>query len=104
MFRKTSLLQAASIFATLTVGLAEASNTLPAASSWDEALNTLTGYAFDPLPIGPAGKILPIVYIVVGGLMFFCDEDPSKRVFAAILFAVGLVIEAANHLVWLFPR
>jgi len=105
MLRRISLLEVFIILTPLTGGLAEASSMQPAAqstSSWDEVANTLICCALHPLAIGPAAKILPIVAIVVGGLMFAFTEDPSKRLLAGIVFAAGMLIGAANFLVWLF--
>ena len=46
---------------------------------------------------------LSLVAIVVAGLTFAFGEGGSKRVFAGVLFGVGMAIAAVNFLAWLFP-
>ena len=46
---------------------------------------------------------IPIVALVVGGLMFAYSEGGSKKVFAGIVFGLGMALGAANFMAWLFP-
>ena len=48
-------------------------------------------------------KGLSLVAIVVGGLMFAFGEGGNKRMFAGIVFGIGMAIAAVNFLSWLFP-
>ena len=41
--------------------------------------------------------------IVVGGLMFAFGEGQSKKVFAGIVFGIGMAVGAVNFMAWLFP-
>ena len=52
---------------------------------------------------GPIARGLSLVAIVVGGLMFAYGEGQSKRVFAGIVFGIGMAIGAVNFMAWLFP-
>jgi type IV secretory pathway VirB2 component (pilin) len=52
---------------------------------------------------GPIAKGLNLVAIVVGSLMFAFSEGGNKRVFAGIVFGIGMAIAAVNFLNWLFP-
>jgi len=45
---------------------------------------------------------LSLVAIVVAELTFAFGAGGSKRVFAGVLFGVGMAIAAANFLSWLF--
>ncbi len=65
---------------------------------WDNAVNVLK-QAFT----GPIATGLSLVAIVVGGLMFAFGEGQSKRVFAGIVFGIGMAIGAVNFMAWLFP-
>jgi type IV secretory pathway VirB2 component (pilin) len=67
-------------------------------SPWENAVQQLQN-AFT----GPIAKGLCLVAIVVGGLMFAFGEGGNKRMFAGILFGVGMAIAAVNFLAWLFP-
>jgi len=71
---------------------------LAQASPWENAVNVLQ-IAFT----GPIARGLSLVAIVVGGLMFAYGEGQSKRVFAGILFGIGMAIGAVNFMGWLFP-
>jgi type IV secretion system protein TrbC len=71
---------------------------LAQASPWENAVNVLQ-IAFT----GPIARGLSLVAIVVGGLMFAYGEGQSKRVFAGILFGIGMAIGAVNFMAWLFP-
>lgn len=67
-------------------------------SPWENAVNVLE-IAFT----GPIARGLSLVAIVVGGLMFAYGEGQSKRVFAGIVFGIGMAIGAVNFMAWLFP-
>jgi type IV secretory pathway VirB2 component (pilin) len=58
---------------------------------WDTAVNVLK-QAFT----GPIATGLSLVAIVIGGLMFAFGEGQSKRVFAGIIFGIGMAVGAAN--------
>lgn len=80
-----------------------AAPTLPALhqalSPWDAAVVCCTDSPF----VGPVGQILGVVAIVVGGLLFAFAKGESKQVLAGIVFGLGMLIWAANFVVWLFP-
>jgi len=65
---------------------------------WENAVSTLQD-SFT----GPIAKGLSLVAIVVGGLMFAFGEGQSKRVFAGIVFGIGMAVGAVNFMAWLFP-
>ena len=67
-------------------------------SPWENAVTQLQN-AFT----GPIAKGLSLVAIVVGGLMFAFGEGGNKRMFAGIVFGIGMAIAAVNFLSWLFP-
>lgn len=67
-------------------------------SPWENAVQQLQT-AFT----GPIAKGLSLVAIVVGGLMFAFGEGGNKRMFAGIVFGIGMAIAAVNFLSWLFP-
>src|SRR5437660_6529288 len=67
-------------------------------SPWENAVQVLQT-AFT----GPIARGLSLVAIVVGGLMFAFGEGGNKRVFAGIVFGIGMAIAAVNFLSWLFP-
>jgi type IV secretion system protein TrbC len=67
-------------------------------SPWESAVTQLQN-AFT----GPIAKGLSLVAIVVGGLMFAFGEGGNKRMFAGIVFGIGMAIAAVNFLSWLFP-
>lgn len=67
-------------------------------SPWENAVEVLKS-AFT----GPIARGLSLVAIVIGGLMFAFDEGHSKKMFAGILFGVGMAIGAVNFMGWLFP-
>lgn len=77
----------------LTVFLFQSGN-----SPWENAVQQLQT-AFT----GPIAKGLSLVAIVVGGLMFAFGEGGNKRMFAGIVFGIGMAIAAVNFLSWLFP-
>lgn len=77
----------------LTVFLLQSGN-----SPWENAVQQLQT-AFT----GPIAKGLSLVAIVVGGLMFAFGEGGNKRMFAGIVFGIGMAIAAVNFLSWLFP-
>lgn len=68
------------------------------ADPWDTAVNVLK-QAFT----GAIATGLSLVAIVIGGLMFAFGEGQSKRVFAGIIFGIGMAVGAANFMAWLFP-
>ena len=65
---------------------------------WDNAVNVLKTAFTGPIATG-----LSLVAIVVGGLMFAFGEGQSKRVFAGIVFGIGMAVGAVNFMAWLFP-
>jgi hypothetical protein len=104
MLHKKSVFQAAMILSgPVTSRLAAAAGTRASTqpiSPWDVAVNSLI-YAPDPVVTGLASAVVPIVAIGVGGLMFAFTKDKAERPSAAILFAAGVLIGAANILVCL---
>ncbi len=82
----------------LTSALAIASSAFAQISPWETAVNNLqTSFT------GPIAKGLSLVALVVGGLMFAYSEGGSKKVFAGIVFGLGMALGAANFMAWLFP-
>jgi type IV secretion system protein TrbC len=71
---------------------------LQTGSPWEMAVTQLQN-AFT----GPIARGLSLVAIVVGGLMFAFGEGSSKRMFAGIVFGIGMAVAAVNFLTWLFP-
>jgi type IV secretion system protein TrbC len=71
---------------------------LQTGSPWETAVTQLQN-AFT----GPIARGLSLVAIVVGGLMFAFGEGSSKRMFAGIVFGIGMAVAAVNFLTWLFP-
>lgn len=65
---------------------------------WDNAVKVLQTAFTGPIATG-----LSLVAIVVGGLMFAFGEGQSKRVFAGIVFGIGMAVGAVNFMAWLFP-
>src|SRR5258708_35852513 len=67
-------------------------------SPWESAVQQLQT-AFT----GTIARGLSLVAIVVGGLMIAFGAGGNKRVFAGIVFGIGMAIAAVNFLSWLFP-
>lgn len=67
-------------------------------SPWENAVNVLQTAFTTTIARG-----LSLIAIVVGGLMFAFGEGESKRMFAGILFGVGMAMAAVNFMAWLFP-
>ena len=67
-------------------------------SPWENAVNALKTSFTGPIATG-----LSLVAIVVGGLMFAFGEGQSKKVFAGIVFGIGMAVGAVNFMAWLFP-
>src|ERR1017187_7934110 len=66
-------------------------------SPWETAVNNLqTSFT------GPIAKGLSLIAIVIGGLTFAYSEGGSKKVFAGIVFGIGMALSAAAFLTWLF--
>jgi type IV secretory pathway VirB2 component (pilin) len=65
---------------------------------WDNAVNVLKTAFTGPIATG-----LSLVAIVIGGLMFAFGEGQSKKVFAGIVFGIGMAVGAVNFMAWLFP-
>src|SRR5260370_38991798 len=68
-------------------------------SPWENAVNVLQQAFTSTIARG-----LSLVAIVVSGLTFAFGEGGSKRVFAGVLFGVGMALAAVNFLAWLFPH
>ena len=66
-------------------------------SPWESAVQQLQT-AFT----GTIARGLSLVAIVVGGLMFAFGEGQSKRVFAGLIFGLGIALGAVNFMSWLF--
>ncbi len=82
----------------LTFTMAAASPVFAQGSPWETAVNNLqTSFT------GPIAKGLSLVALVVGGLMFAYSEGGSKKVFAGIVFGLGMALGAANFMAWMFP-
>jgi type IV secretory pathway VirB2 component (pilin) len=67
-------------------------------SPWENAVNVLQTAFTSTIARG-----LSLVAIVVAGLTFAFGEGGSKRIFAGVLFGVGMAVAAVNFLAWLFP-
>ena len=67
-------------------------------SPWENAVNVLQQAFTSTIARG-----LSLVAIVVAGLTFAFGEGGSKRMFAGVLFGVGMAIAAVNFMAWLFP-
>ena len=67
-------------------------------SPWENAVNVLQQAFTSTIARG-----LSLVAIVVAGLTFAFGEGGSKRMFAGVLFGVGMAIAAVNFMTWLFP-
>ena len=67
-------------------------------SPWENAVNALETAFTSTIARG-----LSLVAIVVAGLTFAFGEGGSKRIFAGVLFGVGMAIAAVNFIAWLFP-
>jgi type IV secretion system protein TrbC len=80
------------------VTLAFATPILAQNSPWETAVQNLQ-VSFT----GPIAKGLSLVALVVGGLMFAYSEGGSKKVFAGIVFGLGMALGAANFMAWMFP-
>lgn len=86
-------------YLSLVFGLLLASPAFAQANSpWENAVNVLQQAFTSTIARG-----LSLVAIVVSGLTFAFGEGGSKRVFAGVLFGVGMAIAAVNFLAWLFP-
>ena len=71
---------------------------LAQSSPWETAVNNLqTSFT------GPIAKGLSLVALVIGGLMFAYSEGGSKKIFAGIVFGLGMALGAANFMAWMFP-
>jgi type IV secretory pathway VirB2 component (pilin) len=68
-----------------------------AASPWENAVNLL-----ETSLTGPLARGLSLIAIVIGGLMFAFGEGQSKKVFAGIVFGLGIALGAVNFMSWLF--
>jgi type IV secretory pathway VirB2 component (pilin) len=103
MLHKNSVFQAAMILGgLLTSRLAEAAGTPPAAQStspWKAAV----ACCVDSPYIGPVGRALSLALVVVGGLVFAFAKSQPYRTWATIVYGIGMLIGAANFLIWLFP-
>lgn len=86
-----------SLFATLLLA-PQAFAQATSASPWENAVNVLQQAFTSTIARG-----LSLVAIVVAGLTFAFGEGGSKRVFAGVLFGVGMAIAAVNFITWLFP-
>ena len=72
----------------------------------------MPGYAQSPWEItvknleqaftGPIAKGLSLIAIVIGGLTFAYSEGGSKKVFAGLVFGLGMALSASSFLSWLF--
>ena len=68
-----------------------------AQSPWEIAIKNLV-QAFT----GPIAKGLSLIAIVIGGLTFAYSEGGSKKVFAGLVFGLGMALSAASFSSWLF--
>ncbi len=67
-------------------------------SPWETAVSNLqTSFT------GPIAKGLSLVALVIGGLMFAYSEGQAKKVFAGIIFGLGMALGAVNFMAWMFP-
>lgn len=78
--------------------LAAAAPIFAQASPWETAVGNLqTSFT------GPIAKGLSLVALVIGGLMFAYSEGQAKKVFAGIIFGLGMALGAVNFMAWMFP-
>ena len=64
-----------------------------AGSPWENAVDLLqTSFT------GPLARGLSLIAIVIGGLMFAFGEGQSKKVFAGIVFGLGIALGAVNFM------
>ena len=66
-------------------------------SPWETAVNNLQ-QSFT----GPIAKGLSLIAIVIGGLTFAYSEGGSKKIFAGLVFGLGMALSATSFLSWLF--
>lgn len=85
------------LFATLLVA-SQLFAQAPGASPWENSVNVLQQAFTSTIARG-----LSLIAIVVAGLTFAFGEGGSKRIFAGVLFGVGMAIAAVNFITWLFP-
>ena len=67
-----------------------------AQSPWERAASNLAR------PSRARSRVLALVAIVIGGLMFMFGEGGAKRQISGIVFGGGLALFAAQFLTWLF--
>ena len=85
-------------FRLLTALMALALPMLAQQSPWETAVGNLqTSFT------GPIAKGLSLVALVIGGLMFAYSEGQAKKVFAGIIFGLGMALGAVNFMAWMFP-
>ena len=51
--------------------------------------------------LGPVGRGLSIVAVIIGGLMFAFGEGGSKSAIAGLIFGAGMVLASVQFLNWL---
>jgi type IV secretion system protein TrbC len=59
---------------------------------------------FHDIFAGPIAKGLSLVAVVVGGLMFASGESRRRKIWACILFGIGMTVLMANFLAWIFSQ
>ena len=69
---------------------------LNAASPWEKGVKNLC-----LLFLGPVGRGLSIVAVIIGGLMFAFGEGGSKSAIAGLIFGAGMVLASVQFLNWL---
>ena len=90
---RRSLIRVATALILASPAFAQTTGTDP----WDNAVTVLKTAFTGTIATG-----LSLVAIVVGGLMFAFGEGQSKRVFAGIVFGIGMAVGAVNFMTWLF--
>lgn len=86
------------VFAVVLTSAFASAPLLAQTSPWETAVQNLqTSFT------GPIAKGLSLVALVVGGLMFAYSESSAKKVFAGVIFGLGMALGAANFMAWMFP-
>ncbi len=90
LWRMARVLVALAVTAPAALALQAATN------PWQTAVNRLE-QAF----VGPIGRSLSLVAIVISGLMFAFGEAGSKRTLAGVIFGIAMAMGAITWLNWL---
>jgi type IV secretory pathway VirB2 component (pilin) len=97
-FRQARRSLSATIIRTLILALFSTGLSFAQTSPWEAAVKAL-----EQSFTGPIARGLSLVAVVIGGLTFAYSEGGSKKVFAGIVFGIGMALGAASFIAWLFP-